>query len=199
MLKAFLFDYDGVMSMGVKDGIPASRLAENLAVSFEQASMWIISIWDGFSTGGLNEEEAWRIIEEQYGQPIRIEKRDIWYTWKELKPLPEMVELASLVKSKGYLVGLLSNVLPVTVSVIREHGGYNSFDFLTLSCEVGARKPDTKIYEAALSNLEGIVAEEVVFMDDREPCVSAASLLGMNAFHLTDHMQAIQQVHKLIN
>ena len=199
MIKAFLFDYDGVITSGVKDDIPATRLARNLGVNFEQASEWIVSIWDGFSTGKLSEQKAWQKIEEQYGMPITNEQRDIWYAWDELKPLEEMVELVQLVKSKGYHVGLLSNVLPVSARLIREHGGYEGFDFLTLSCEVGARKPDSKVYETALANLQGIKPEEIVFLDDRESCTTAASQLGMIAIQVNDHKKAIEQVHTIVN
>ena len=162
MIKAILLDYDGVVTAGVKDNVPAIRLAKNLNVSIEKATEWIVNIWDGFSTGKLNEQDAWRIIEKQYGQPVDSQQRDIWYTWEELKPLQEMLVLVRELKTKGYRVGLLSNVLPVTAQLIRENGGYDEFDFTVLSYEVGARKPSPLMYETALANLKGTKPEEVL-------------------------------------
>jgi HAD superfamily hydrolase (TIGR01509 family) len=198
MIKAFLFDYDGVITAGVKDNVPATRLANNLGIPIEKTSEWIISIWDGFSTGKLTEQEAWQKIEEQHGQPISLEQRDIWYTWEELQPLPEMLELVRMLKARGYTIGLLSNVLPVTAQLIRQNGGYDEFDFLVLSCEVGARKPASLVYETALANLEGIEPEEVVYLDDREPLAIAASKLGVRGIYVTDHDEAIKDVQQLI-
>lgn len=195
MIKAFLFDYDGVITAGVQDGIPASRLANNLNVSIERASEWIVSIRAPYSTGSITDKEVWNEIENLYGKPISSEQRDIWYTWKELEPLPQMIALVDHLKSKGYVVGLLSNVLPVTAQLIREYGGYAYFDFLVLSCEAGARKPDQKVYETALAQLKDMNPNEVVFLDDREPCVVGAEKLGIKAIHVT----AIEEVHKLID
>jgi putative hydrolase of the HAD superfamily len=199
MIKAFLFDYDGVITAGVEDGIPASRLAQNLGISYEKAAEWIVSIWAPYSTGLMTDDEAWNEIEKRCGKPITTEQRNIWYTWEELEPLPQTLELVELLKSNGYTVGLLSNVLPVTAQLIREHGGYDTFDFHILSCEVGARKPDQKVYETALAKLKDIDASEVVFLDDREPCVIGAKNLGIKAIHVTDHAKAIAEVHELID
>ncbi|MDB5160336.1 MAG: hypothetical protein JWO99_599 [Candidatus Saccharibacteria bacterium] len=197
MIKAFLFDYDGVMTAGVQDGVPASRLAEQLGVSPEKASEWIATIWNPYSTGAMSDEEAWFEIEKQYGKPISPDQRDIWYKWKELTPLPEMVELVEELKTKGYAVGLLSNVFPVTAQLVREHGGYEGFDFVVLSCEAGARKPDPKVYETALAQLKGIDASEVIFLDDRERCIVGAEELGISGIHVTDHGRAIKEVREL--
>jgi epoxide hydrolase-like predicted phosphatase len=198
MIKAFLFDYDGVITAGVKDNVPATRLAGSLGISIEKASEWIISIWDGFSTGNLTEQEAWQNIEEQYGQPIDSGQRDIWYTWEELKPLPEMLDLVRSLKAQGYSVGLLSNVLPVSAQLIRQNGGYDEFDFLVLSCEVGARKPSPLMYESALMNLKDIQPTEVVYLDDREPLAIAANKLGIQGIYVTDHAEAIKDVQQFI-
>ncbi|MDB5176324.1 MAG: hypothetical protein JWM81_1182 [Candidatus Saccharibacteria bacterium] len=199
MIKAFLFDYDGVMTAGVKDGIPASRLAKNVGVSFDTAAGWIASIWAPFSTGMITENQAWDKLENLYGNPISTQQRDIWFKWAELEPLPEMINLVRLLKTRGYPVGVLSNVLPVTAQVIREHNGYAEFDFTVLSCEVGSRKPDQKVYETALTKLKDVAPQEVAFLDDREPCTTAASKLGLLPIHVTNHSEAIQQVLTLID
>lgn len=196
--KAFLFDYDGVITAGVKDNTPAIKLAKNLGTSVEKAADWIVSIWDGLSTGKLTEQEAWQKIEEQYGQPISLEQRDIWYTWKDLKPLPEMLELVRNLKDRGYAVGLLSNVLPITSRLIRQNGVYDEFDFTVLSCEIGARKPAPLMYETALIKLGNVRPDEVVYLDDREPLTLAASKLGIRTIYVTEHAEAIKEAYRLI-
>jgi epoxide hydrolase-like predicted phosphatase len=197
MIKAFLFDYDGVMTTGVQDGVPASRLADKIGVTQEKASEWIATIWNPYSTGAMSDEDAWFEIEKQYGKPISPEQRDIWYKWEELMPLLEMIELVKELKTKGYTVGLLSNVFPVTAQLIRENGGYQGFDFIVLSCEAGARKPDPKVYETALAQLKDVDVSEVIFLDDRERCIEGAEKLGIKGIHVTDHGKAIEEVHQL--
>lgn len=198
MIKAILFDYDGVMTAGVEDGIPSRRLAKELGITYEKASEWIMNAWDEYSTGRATEEETWNTIESQYGQPIGPSQRDIWYTWEELTPLPEMVDLVKQVKAAGYKVGIVSNVFQQTADIIRAGGGYDGFDFVVLSYEVGARKPEAKIYEEALSHLEGLAPDEVLFLDDRERGTLGAEALGIQTIHVTNHAEAINEVQKLI-
>jgi len=197
MIKAFLFDYDGVMTSGVKGNSPAERLAHNISVSVEDAAKWIADIWLAYSSGKLSTDEVWKTIEEKYQMPIAPEQRNVWYTWDELTPLTEMVALVQQLRASGYIVGLLSNIIPTTAKMIREHGGYDGFDFLVLSCEVGARKPEEKIYQIALSHLNGIAPEEVVFLDDVEACAAAASALGIHAIHVIDHHKAITEIRSI--
>jgi HAD superfamily hydrolase (TIGR01509 family) len=198
MIKAFLFDYDGVMTAGVDDKTPSEKLAKALGVTVEKASEWIMNVWAPYSCGLATEVETWNGIEAQYGQPIGPNQRDIWFKWEELTPLPEMVELIKQVKAAGYKVGIVSNVFKETAEIIRSHGGYEHFDFVVLSYEVGSRKPEAKIYEAALAHLDGIAANEVIFLDDRERGTVGAEQLGIQTIQVTDHAKAIEQVQELI-
>jgi len=199
MIKAFLFDYDGVISQGVDVTLPAKRLAHNVGISEARAAEVIKSIWNDYSTGRLSSNDAWNSIEDQLGTNIPDEKRNIWRTRDELKPLPYMLEFVNGLKSKGYRAGLLSNVFKDTADMIRESGGYDSFDFTILSCEVGARKPDAKVYAMAMKELPGIQPNEVLFLDDREHCILGAKEFGLQTIHVTDHKVAIEQVNRLIN
>lgn len=199
MIKAFLFDYDGVITAGVPDNSTGVRLGRNLGISTEEASKLIVSIWNEFSTGRMSEREAWQKIERQYGKPISDRQRDAWNTWDELRPLPKMLELVRTLKSKGYPVGLLSNVLPVTAQLIHQNGGYDDFDFVVLSCEVGARKPNAKMYHTALSKFKDIKPDEVLYLDDREPLTIAASKLGIQSLHVSSHDKTIRAVLGLVN
>lgn len=199
MIKAFLFDYDGVMTAGADNMIPIKKLASSLGVTDDQAAKSIADIWDEYSTGGLSSDEAWQRIEAQYGKKIADEHKDIWFEWVDLTPLPEMVEVVRSLRQRGFPVGLLSNILPPTADTIRANGGYEGFDFLVLSHEAGARKPDQKIYEIALANLPGIQPSEVAFFDDTVKCVAAAGKLGISAWHVHSHPKMIADVRMMAN
>lgn len=197
MIKAFLFDYDGVMTAGADNMIPARSLATNLGIPYDQASAWLANSSDEYSTGRLSDEEFWQRIETQYGRKVTNEQKDIWFEWSELTPLPNIVELVRSLRQGGFPVGLLSNILPPIADTIRTYGGYDGFDFIVLSHEVGARKPDQKIYEVALANLPSVQPNEVAFFDDTIKCVSAATQLGISAWHVSDHAKTIADVISL--
>lgn len=199
MIKAFLFDYDGVISQGVDVTLPAKRLAHNIGISEVKASELIKTIWDNYSRGESTSDDVWNTIQNQIGANVPTEKRNIWHTWDELKPLPYMLDFVDELKSKGYQVGLLSNVFKETADIIRDNGGYRSFDFTILSCEAGARKPEPGIYALAMKKLPGIQPGEVLFLDDRERCILGAKEFGLQTIHVTDHKMAIEQIDNLIS
>lgn len=198
MIKAFIFDYDGVMTPGVDVNIPTERLAKNADVSVDEATKAVVGIWGAYSTGELSFEEAWIKIEQQLGKEVPAEKRDIWFGWKDLTPISSMLTFVDELKSKGYPIGLLSNVFQEIADIIRQNGGYDRFDFTILSCEVGARKPDRKIYELAMEKLKGIDKNEVVFLDDRQHAIDGAKDFGLNTIHVTSREDAIKEVYELI-
>lgn len=180
MIKALLFDYGGVVTAGGAGNELSERLAVALDISPEEAFGLLGLVWTDYAKGKISEETLWQTIEKNYGKAIHPSKWGIWNTWGEhMQPQPEMLALIGRLRSEGYTVGLLSNVIPNTAADIRAHGGYEIFDFLILSCEVGYAKPDKEIYELALAKLPAIPASEVVFIDDQERCLAPARKLGM--------------------
>lgn len=200
VIKAALFDYDGVITKGVADDVTSKRLARNLGTDPERTGEWIRSIWSDFRTNKIAEAEVWEFIENRYGAPISRDQRDIWYLWEELTPLPNMLALADRLKERGLIVGIVSNIIPPTGAMIRKHGGYAGFDPVILSYEVGAAKPDREIFEIALQRLDGNIngPSDVVFLDDREPAVAAARELGMHGILVHDSDTAIAELDNLL-
>lgn len=198
MIRAFLFDYDGVITKGVNNEWVAGRLARNLGISIEAASPWMKDIWPAFLRGTISEDEVWRQIEKKYGKPILPEQRDVWFAWEELEPIPEMLELVRSLKADRHVVGVLSNVFSVNKEVIKSHGGYDVFDLVVTSCDLGLKKPEPEIFRAALRELGDIKPEEVVFLDDRETNTAAAEELGMKGVHVTNQYNAIHDVRVIL-
>ena len=198
MIKAFLFDYGGVMTRSGKFGEMDDRLGSVLGIRPENAHKFLSPVWEKYIRGKIKEAELWSYIEAQSGQHISVGKRDLWNIWETTQLLPQMTELVAELKRKGYPVGLLSNAIPNTVRERREHNGYAGFDFLVLSCEVGYAKPDPEIYALAMEKFGGTLASEVVFLDDQERCLVPARELGMQTILVKDPAQAISEVRSLL-
>jgi epoxide hydrolase-like predicted phosphatase len=115
-----------------------------------------------------------------------------------MKVVPEMSILVGRLRKVGYRVGLLSNTIPNTAEEIRSHGGYDDFDFLILSCEVGYAKPDPEIYELAMQQLPGIKPEEVMFVDDIERMTAPATELGIHTIVATSPEQIMDDIESLL-
>ena len=198
MIKAFLFDNGGVMTSGGAGNELAERLATNLGINDVEAWTLLKPVFVEYIKAKITEPELWRIVEKHYGGPISVDKRDIWNKWDSMRVQPAMVELVNNLKKSGYKVGMLSNVIPNTEKEVRKNGGYDPFEFLVLSCEVGYAKPEIEIYDIAMKHLEGIKPEEVVFLDDQEVCLEPAKAMGMKTILVKSSNQAIHEVKELI-
>jgi HAD superfamily hydrolase (TIGR01509 family) len=67
------------------------------------------------------------------------------------------------------------------------------FDELTFSCEFGKNKPDAKIYESFLSQIE-TPPKECLFADDLVENVGGALKSGMNVIHFKSFLQFRQEL-----
>jgi HAD superfamily hydrolase (TIGR01509 family) len=198
MIKAFLFDWGGVMSDGGRSGELDARLSAALHIEPQAARQLLHGVWHDYSTGKIDESVLWQRLEKSYGKSIAPAQRTIWNTWEQTKLLPEMAALVARLKKMGKAVGLVSNTIPNTADSIRSHGGYAIFDFATLSYEVGRAKPDPAIYALAMQHLPtGISTQEIAFIDDQERCLEPARKLGMHTV-LSEHTtQVIRDVEVL--
>ena len=69
---------------------------------------------------------------------------------------------------------------------------------VTISAEVGAAKPQQRIFELALQ-AAGVAPEAAVFVDDFEENIEAARRIGMAAVHFRDPAKAVAELEALLN
>lgn len=84
-------------------------------------------------------------------------------------------------KEKGYLMGIVTDTAnPVHTKLSWfERGGFGHvWDAITSSMDVGARKPDPKIYLSALEQL-GIPTEQAVFVGHDQEEIAGAKAIGL--------------------
>jgi len=94
----------------------------------------------------------------------------------------DLLPLVTQLSDAGYRMGLLSNTTDSHWNYIRKRFGLLSaaFEHAVLSFEVGALKPDQKIYEAAIARA-GVAPAEIFFTDDLAENVAAARAAGIDA------------------
>jgi putative hydrolase of the HAD superfamily len=111
------------------------------------------------------------------------EEKDAAETTQRADLFPGAAELIWRLKREGYLLGLVADTRPGTArNVLRQHGLEDAFDVLSISEEVGAEKPDPRIFRRAFAAL-GLRASEaghVVMVGNRlERDVHGANELGL--------------------
>ena len=96
-----------------------------------------------------------------------------------------------------YQLGLLSNTSPWHFEhAIRTTKIFPLFDTVTLSYEVGASKPDPRLFEDALAKLD-LMAEECVYIDDMAPFAQAATDHLMHGITYTTPVALMAELRRL--
>ena len=104
-------------------------------------------------------------------------------SWNEARD--EVWEIAAEFQARGGRTAILSNGVPAVMSRVREARPLaDYFDVVIVSYEVGCAKPDARIYEICLGELD-VEAASALFVDDRLENLTAAERLGMKTLHFT--------------
>jgi putative hydrolase of the HAD superfamily len=86
---------------------------------------------------------------------------------------------------EDYVVGVLSNNVPVLCDRVRDDPRMQRVQHWVFSNEIAVRKPDPRAYQA-LTEALGVPPQETVFIDDAVANVEAARALGFRAIHMSD-------------
>jgi epoxide hydrolase-like predicted phosphatase len=180
MIKNIVFDLGNVLlsfkpsEYFAKENYPENILATILSDVFESKE-WIL-----LDKGEISVDEAIDAI-ASVSSLKKVEIAHIFNLRTNLMfPLDENVKLLSGLKKQGFRLYYLSN-FPKDVFDEISTGYYffKYFDGGIISSEVHVTKPHPRIYELLLEKYS-LKANECLFIDDLEPNIRTAELLGMN-------------------
>lgn len=145
-------------------------------------------------SGGLSEQfECGRIRPADFHRELcgtvarQFSLAEFTHAWNSIflpQPLISEELLAALAARAD--LWIISNTNEIHFQFVRHNYGFlRHFRGWILSHEVGAAKPDEKIFRAALQRA-GAQPGESVFTDDHLEYVQAAQRLGIDAFHFVD-------------
>ncbi|MFK4066366.1 HAD family hydrolase [Streptomyces sp. NPDC029674] len=180
--NAVLFDFGGVLTTSVVTVFEElgtelagdARLLLRLLSRDAESSALLVAHEEGrigereFEDGFAARLRAHGAVVEGPGLVRRIQER--------LLPDPDTVALTAKLRAAGYRVGLLSNSLGDHC-----YDGFDlpaMFDAVTVSGDIGVRKPSRRAYAIACERL-GVPPEEAVMVDDLPQNIAAAERLGI--------------------
>ena len=145
-----------------------------------------------FESGTIGTEEFISKISEIAGQEVSHE-RCAYACQGFFLPIPQRnLDILTRLRSEGYALSLLSNTNPLvaewTLSNSFDGKGHplsHYFDRIYLSYAIKAMKPDPKAFMNMLEG-EGVEPERILFIDDGERNIEAASKLGINTLKVTN-------------
>lgn len=114
------------------------------------------------------------------------------------EPNQEMADFVRDLRGRGATVFALTNSTGSADDILARPLLAGLFEQVISSRDVGATKPDPRIFQAALDRLE-YAAEDVVFVDDVLRHVEAARGLGFQTVHFRSTAEAIHAIAALID
>lgn len=108
----------------------------------------------------------------------------------------ELFQKAYDLKKKGYDIAILSDQWHLSKKIFTPKDMVRKFDSIVISCDVGTRKPNKKIYKLVLKHLH-IKPDEAVFIDNREWNLVPAKKMKMKTILFENNIQTFKDLKKL--
>ncbi|MFA6003415.1 MAG: HAD family phosphatase [Elusimicrobiota bacterium] len=146
--------------------------------------LWTSNKIEALERGEFGTDELFRLFQEELGYDGTFAQfRKLWCD--HFRPERKTVSMLRAV-SKRVDTYLLSNTHALHYDYIKQHYAFpKHIRAAVLSHELGMRKPEARIFEAALK-IAKVSAEQAVFIDDLKPNVEAARKVGFHAILYKD-------------
>ncbi|MEM9621727.1 MAG: HAD-IA family hydrolase [Pseudomonadota bacterium] len=193
-IRAVLFDADGVLqrtrpgflqALGRLCGDPANAEAFVKDV-FKAETPCLVGQGDFV-------DSLARVL-EKWQSPTSVD--DALQIWSMIDPDPTAFDLIRSLQNKGTIVALATNQQAYRANLMLKELGYeNEFDHLLCSCFIGHAKPSEAYFAQAVHQLD-ITAHEMLFIDDHDANVEAATAAGLraNQYHLDQGPDVLRDI-----
>ena len=141
-------------------------------------------IYEKVSSGVMSIEDFFEFLIKKARAKIDIKKVIEVYkkSYKNSSSINfRMIELIRELR-KHFKVYALSNTNSLHKEVNEQRGIFKEFDRTFLSCDMGCRKPEKKIFLEVLNAIK-LQPEDVLFIDDNRENIESANNLGVKTFH----------------
>jgi epoxide hydrolase-like predicted phosphatase len=196
-IKAVFFDLGGVI-VRTEFQAPRQQLADRLGMDYEDLSKIVFDSDSGLkaSIGEIAADAHWASIIKRLKRPV-----------SELSLIREeffagdivdrtLVEYIRSLRGK-YKTGLISNAWSDLRDFVVREKFDDAFDRMIISAEVGAVKPDPKIFQIALEQFR-VKPREAVFVDDFYINIEGCEKVGIKGIHFKDAESTLQQLKALL-
>lgn len=171
------FDYSiAARTIAERCGLPSAEVKKHLDYS---------PVLFRYETGLMTRQEFYEDIQRATHFPGDLCEFSSYFAdifWE----IPPMVSAQAALRRQGIPTYIFSNTNDLAIEHIRRNFPFfANFDGYILSYEVGAMKPDAKIYEE-LEKLSGKRGAEILYLDDRQENVDAGAARGWQVILQTD-------------
>ncbi len=180
MIRAIIFDFGGVVTNDIDPGI-LKDISSAFGLSLSDTENALSGLLERYQAGGINDDSFWQEFSHRAGKALPTGWKRLWINGyrRRSKINKDIDRLIRKLKSRQYMLAVVSNTIPPHAKYNRKHRRFSLFDVVILSSEVGTKKPDKRIYELALEKLD-VRAESCIYIDDKKENLAPAEILGMH-------------------
>jgi len=202
-IKAIIFDVGGVLQLGEYSkkiykkhrtlGVH-NYVSKKLGISLDQYFDSLDTAYAKSIEGEISEKKVVSIIAKNLKISEKKLKKLFFQAYKKnFKFNKQLFKQALKFKKKGYKIAILSDQWHLSKKALVLTKYAKSFDVVVVSCDVGIRKPNPKIYKLTLKKLK-LPAKQTVFIDNQEWNIKPAKKLGMNTILFINNKQLFKQL-----
>src|SRR5687767_13873688 len=196
-IKAVFFDLGGVI-VRTEFQAPRQQLADKLGMDYEDLSKIVFDSDSGLkaSMGEIAADDHWASIIQRLKRPASELSviRDEFFAGDIVDRT--LVEYIRSLHGK-YKTGLISNAWSDLRDFIVREKFDDAFDKMIISAEVGAVKPEPKIFQIALEQF-GVSPNESVFVDDFYANIKGCEKVGIKGIHFRDAESTMRELKKIL-
>jgi len=202
---ALLFDAGDLLYFRAEKGCFFTKFLKELGFNSDEKHTYErILLREQAYRGQIDQEQYQQAILQLYGitesEHIATGLKALEKDENNVRFFDGVKETLIALKEKGYLLGIVTDTANPVHAKLNwfERGGFGHvWDSITSSKEIGARKPDPKIYRVALEQL-GVPVEQAVFVGHKTSELEGASAVGMKtiAFNYDEDAPADYYVDK---
>ncbi len=205
-IKALIFDVCGVLALDKRPDAAKYNprvlgvheyVAKKLRISLDQYFDSIDTDYAKSMAGEISEEKTVKEIAANLKiTPKKLRKLYLKAYEDHFKQNEKLFKELSKLEKQGYILAVLSDQWHLSEDPIMPKKLYKKFGVVIVSCDVGLRKPDIKIYKLVLKKLK-LKPNQAVFVDNQEWNLKPAQKLGMKTILFKDNKQLIKDLEKL--
>ncbi|MEI7578991.1 MAG: HAD family phosphatase [bacterium] len=191
-----IFDYGGVMHRNFLHSFNAFKKEFHLEENdFQNAYQKFLP---ALNTGKISDQEFVTNIHLELNLPAPETYINYWVKdCDTFIVLPEMKALVIDLQEAGYQCVVFSNTVKPVADYIKSRGGYEFFDQVFLSNEIGLAKPDLKVYQYVLNQLNA-KPESCIYLDDLEVNLIPANNLGITTILVENSKQVEKKIKRIL-
>lgn len=187
MIRAVLFDFDGVLTTEATGSKPLCEAVARLAgLDPDRFRRAYYAFNNDLLLGKSTHPEIWDALCQRLG--ARVDIALLREAFRQTPVDPAMAALVSRVRARGLRTGMVTDNKSDRIrAAIGDFHWEGLFDAVAISAEVGGRKDGTAIFEAALGELD-LPAGDCAFIDNNAGNLVVPRAMGMHTIYF-DHVR----------